>query len=216
MQAITLEGVTRSLAAHVPLYTWRPPVYQYVMLSNLRSQWDASHRSALDVGGGTGILAQAVKTLFGLERIASVDVEDRFLPGLDIECSLFDGVSLPFPDAAFDCILLFNVLHHVPVAHRAPLLRECRRVAGKGPIYIKDHLSGGWLDDIRLAALDLLGNMPFGGMLTARYLRDVDWLCLARQTEHGFRGQISGPYRRGPFEAVFPNRLEINMVWRSL
>ncbi|MGJ0393640.1 MAG: class I SAM-dependent methyltransferase [Methylocystis sp.] len=214
MQAITLESVKRILSAHIPLYTWRLPVYQYVMLSNLRSQWDASHRSALDVGGGTGVMAQAVKTLFGLERIASVDVEDRFLPGLDVERSLYDGVSLPFPDSAFDCILLFNVLHHVPVDHRAALLRECRRVAGSGPIYIKDHLSCGRLDDIRLAALDLLGNMPFGGMLKARYLRDADWLNLARETGHDLSERLSGEYRRGPFEAVFPNGLEISMVWR--
>jgi predicted RNA methylase len=85
MQAITLENVTHSLAAQIPLYALHPPVYQYVMLSNLRRQWDATHRSALDVGGGTGVMAHAVKKLFGLERVASVDVEDRFLPKLDIE-----------------------------------------------------------------------------------------------------------------------------------
>lgn len=214
MQAITLEGVTRSLSAHIPLYAWRPPLYQFVMLSNLHAQWDASHRSALDVGGGTGVMAQAVKSLFGLDRIASVDVENRFLPGLDVECALYDGVSLPYADAAFDCVLLFNVLHHVPVDRRASLLRECRRVAGNGPIYIKDHLSSGRLDDMRLAALDLLGNMPFGGMLSARYLREADWLNLARETGHNSSEQISGDYRRGLFESVFPNRLEISMVWR--
>jgi hypothetical protein len=109
---------------------------------------------------------------------------------------------------------LFNVLHHVPVAFRAPLLCECRRVVGDGPIYIKDHLSGGRLDDARLAALDLMGNMPFGGMLTARYLRNDDWRSLAHETGHGSSERISGAYRRGAFEAVFPNRLEVSMVWR--
>ncbi|MGA8616150.1 MAG: class I SAM-dependent methyltransferase [Xanthobacteraceae bacterium] len=214
MQAITLEAVTRNLSAHIPLYAWRRPVYQYVMLSNLRRQWDAAHTSALDVGGGAGVMGQTVKVLFGLKRVASIDVENRFLPGLDIETSIYDGVSLPFTDNAFDCILLFNVLHHVPVTDRAPLLRECRRVAGDGPIYIKDHLSRGWLDDVRLTALDLLGNTPFGGMLTAHYLRSSDWLDLAQQTGHRSSAWISGAYRHGPFETIFPNGLEISMVWR--
>lgn len=214
MQAITLEAVTRNLSAHIPLYAWRRPVYQYVMLSSLRRQWDAAHTSALDVGGGAGVMGQTVKVLFGLKRVASIDVENRFLPGLDIETSVYDGVSLPFPDNAFDCILLFNVLHHVPVTHRVPLLRECRRVAGHGPIYIKDHLSRGRLDDVRLTALDLLGNMPFGGMLTAHYLRNSDWLDLAQQTGDRSSAWISGAYRQGPFATIFPNRLEISMVWR--
>lgn len=175
--------------------------------------WDFSHRSALDVGGGTGVMAQAVKTLFRLERVASVDVEDRYLPGLDIETSVYDGHRLSFGDGAFDCILLFNVLHHVPVAGRAALLRECRRVAGDGPIYIKDHLSAGVLDFSRLSILDLLGNVPFHGMLSAHYLSEADWSTLALATGDRECARLSGAYRGGAFEILFPNRLEISMKW---
>lgn len=216
MEELTLEAVRHCLAAHVPMYAWRRPVYQYFMLKNLQCLWDPVHRSALDVGGGTGVMAQAVKSLFGLARVASVDVGNRFLPSLDIEASLYDGTRLPFADASFDCILLFNVLHHVPLAQRAPLLRECRRVAGAGPIYIKDHLSQGVTDDLRLAVLDFVGNTPFGGMVRAQYLRAGHWRELAAQTGHAAGTPLSGAYRSGLAAALFPNRLEISMRWRPL
>lgn len=214
MQEITIDAVRRCLAAHVPMYAWRTPFYQYVALHNLQRQWSAAHRSALDVGGGTGVMAQAVKTLFGIERVASVDVEDRYLATLDIETAVYDGATLPFADASFDCILLFNVLHHVPVAARAALLRECRRVAGAGPIYIKDHLSQGAGDDLRLTVLDLVGNLPFAGMVRAHYLREREWRELAAQTGHEGDAPLEGAYRRGVAAALFPNRLEISMRWR--
>ncbi len=204
------------MSAHVPLYSWREPRYQYVALANLQRQWDPGHRSALDVGGGTGIIAHTIKTVFGLERVASVDVHDRFLPSLGIETAIYDGTTLPFADDSFDCILLFNVLHHVPVAARTTLIRECRRVAGRGPIYIKDHVSQGRVDDRRLYILDLLGNVPFSGMVHASYLRQADWCDLAARTGHETGEQLWGRYRTGAMAVLFPNRLEVSMRWQPV
>lgn len=197
MKEMTLEDVTHALAARIPLYGWRRPVYQYLALDALRRMWSPGRRTLLDVGGGTGVLAQTLKTFFALERVVSIDVENRFLRGLDVETLVFDGERLPFADASFDCVTLFNVLHHAPLEIRAPLLRECRRVVGCGPVYIKDHLSTGALDVARLAALDLLGNAPFHGMVRARYLTEADWSALKMET--GFREdmRLSGGYRDG-------------------
>ena len=161
-------------------------------------------------------MAHAVKALFSLERVASIDIEDRFLPSLDIETARYDGLTLPFADGSFDAVLLLNVLHHVPVAARAALLRECRRVTGGGPIYIKDHVSTGWLDDVRLTALDILGNVPFRGMLRARYLRARDWQVLAHDCGYAAGEPQSGAYRGGLFAALFPNRLETSVRWQPL
>ena len=216
MKLLTIEDVQRSLAPHLPIYSWHKPVYQHVALTNLQRLWDPCHTRVLDVGGGTGVLAQTIKTLFGLQHVASVDVHDRFLPSLSIETAVYDGVTLPFADGSFHCALLFNVLHHVPVANRVPLLRECRRVIGRGPIYIKDHLSGGFLDDMRLTVLDLLGNAPFRGMVQARYLREADWQELARQTGHESGERLVGDYRGALMGALFPNRLEFSTQWRPL
>ena len=213
METLTVEDVQRCMAARVPIYSWRKPIYQYVALNDLRQLWDPGHRSALDVGGGTGLMAYAVKELFALGRVATVDIHDRFLPSLEIETAVYDGQTLPFADGSFDCILLFNVLHHVPIGSRARLLEECRRVAGRGPVYIKDHLSLGRVDDARLTILDLLGNLPFGGMVSASYLRDQEWRDLASATGHDPGEYVSGRYRSGLMAGVFPNRLEISMRW---
>ena len=182
----------------------------------LQRFWDASHRSALDVGGGTGVVAQTTKNLFCLERVASVDVENRFLKSLNIKTAIYDGRKLPFPVASFDCMILINVLHHVPKKSRLPLLRECKRVAGAGPLYIKDHVSAGYLDMARLAILDLLGNVPFQGTLLANYSTVQEWSDLAAAAGYSIIEQCSGPYRSGLFAKLFPNRLETTMKWRPI
>src|SRR6202034_3993576 len=141
------------------------PVYQHVVLRNLQLLWNPAHRSALDVGGGTGVMAHTVKTLFALERVATVDVVDRFLASLDVETSVYDGATLPFADGSFDCVLLFNVLHHVPVGGRVELLRACPGVARGGPIYIKGPLSPRAAHKLRHSVFDLTSKTPFGGIV---------------------------------------------------
>src|SRR5262249_44500079 len=88
---------------------------------------------------------------------------------------------------------------------------ECARVTGAGPIYIKDHVAASPLDRARLVVLDLMGNLPFGGMVKASYLTAESWQCLAAAAGYHIDRQISGAPRSGYFERVFPNRLEVPM-----
>jgi hypothetical protein len=104
-----------------------------------------------------------------------------------------------------------NVLHHVPKGMRASLLKECGRVAGT--LYIKDHLAESSLDHARLAILDLLGNVPFSGMVQARYLGRAGWQMLAEQTGFRIEEWQYNNYRSGPMAGFFPNRLEALMKW---
>jgi SAM-dependent methyltransferase len=210
---VSLAKVQTLMARHIPLYRTRAPAYQTALLQAFRTLWDPAHARVLDIGGGTGIIAQAMKDLFGLAHVTSVDVEDRFLKSLDIETRAYDGTTLPFADASFDCVTFSNVLHHVPPAVRPALMRECARVACAGPIYIKDHLAASRLDHARLFALDAMGNIPFGGMVKASYLTTEDWLRLAAASGYRIDRQIGGAYRSGNFERLFPNRLEVTMRW---
>lgn len=205
------DQVQAILARHIRLYRTHKPGYQVVMLQALRALWQGPHGRVLDVGGGTGIIAQAIKELFAVPRVVCVDVTDRYLPTLDIETRVYDGSRLPFPDASFDCATINNVLHHVPPAVRPGLLSECARVTGHGPIYIKDHLAASPLDHARLFVLDAIGNLPFGGMVSARYLSERDWAQLADAAGYRIDALQSGPYRSGWFARLFPNRLEITM-----
>jgi ubiquinone/menaquinone biosynthesis C-methylase UbiE len=167
----------------------------------------------LDVGGGSGIIAQAIKDLFAVDRVVSVDVHDRYLDGLDIDTRTYDGQTLPFADRCFDCVILCNVLHHVPRELRAALLRDCGRVTRTGIVYIKDHVAQSPLDHARLTILDLLGNVPFGGMVKADYLEPADWEALAEETGFRIAARDGGRYRGGPMAGLFPNRLEVLMQW---
>ena len=204
----TVQGV---MARHIPLYRTHAPAYQTVLLQGFLALWNPAHARVLDIGGGTGVIAQAMKDLFGIAQMTSIDVKDRFLASLDIETRVYDGVTLPFAAASFDCVTLSNVLHHVPPSARSALMRECARVAGNGPIYIKDHVASSRLDHARLLVLDAIGNLPFGGMVKASYLTAEDWQRLASDIGYRIDRHIGGAYRSGLFERLFPNRLEATM-----
>jgi len=210
---VSLDDVTRALGRHVALYRWRPPAYQTALLGDLRKVWRPTDRTALDVGGGTGIIAQSIKELFAVDRVVSVDVEDRYLDSLDIETRTYDGRTLPFADRSFDCVVMCNVIHHVPKRVRTALLKECGRVAANGAVYIKDHVAATRLDHLRLTILDVLGNVPFGGMVHASYLDAADWRALAEDAGFRIADQHCGAYRAGAMARLFPNRLEVAMRW---
>ena len=212
IDADTVAGV---LARHLPVYRLRRPVYQAVLLEALRRLWRPSYRRVLDVGGGTGVIAQAVSELFDVDKVVSIDVEDRFLPSLTVEHRTYDGHTLPFEDGAFDCVLFNNVIHHVEIKDRVPLLKECRRVAPGGGLLIKDHLAAGRIDHLKLTALDVIGNAPFSGMIRASYLETAQWQALAAASGYRIAESASGPYRGALFGALFPNRLETTMRWEA-
>jgi ubiquinone/menaquinone biosynthesis C-methylase UbiE len=207
----SLEEVAGILARHIPLYRWRRPVYQTALFRSLRRIWEPSHRTVLDVGGGTGIVAHAMGALLPIDHVVSVDVGDRYLEGLDVESGIFDGKTLPFADGSFDCVVMCNVLHHVPSATRSALLMECGRVASSGVLYIKDHLAESALDHFRLAGLDLIGNLPFGGMVAATYQSRQEWLAIADETGFSITAWESDAYRSSVMRSIFPNRLEVLM-----
>ena len=205
------------MARHLPHYRARPPRYQAEMLSSLLELGLAQATRLLDVGGGTGIIAEAMQSLMPGARIVSIDLVDRFCKGLSVETKQYDGRNIPFADEEFDAATFNNVMHHVPADARSFLLREVRRVVA-GPVYIKDHLGGTAISNLKLTLLDAIGNIPFGGMIEASYLSQQDWEALAAAS--GYRIGAMAPerrYRRGVMKALFPNRLEVTLrldpVW---
>ncbi len=207
IDAIRLQSL---LGRHLAMYRSKVPYYQATMLNSLLEVWRGPHARLLDIGGGTGVIAQAVQDLFPVERVEAIDLVDRFCPNLSISVGRFDGRTLPHGDASFDAAMLNNVVHHVSVAARIELLRDIRRVVC-GPLYIKDHETRGPVDTLRLAALDAIGNIPFGGMVRARYLTRVDWEALAAASGYRIAACTGGGYRSGHFAGLFPNRLETTM-----
>lgn len=210
VNAITLDNVAQCLSQHAQLYKRRPPVYQTVMLSSLAQLWKERHDRVLDVGGGTGVMAQAIQEFLPAGRVSAVDVVDRYFDTLSVDTHVYDGTHLPFADGCFDAATINNVMHHVPPAVRVDLMREVRRVVG-GPVYIKDHVAASLLDHGRLTVLDAIGNIPFGGQVHADYLSRVEWQQLAQAAGYRIAAQTNGVYREGLMAWLFPNRLETTM-----
>lgn len=209
------RDVAAVLAPRLAVYRRMRPSYQTNMLNSLLTLWQGKHARVLDVGGGTGVIGQCIKDLFPVGEVTAVDIVDRFCPELTIETRAFDGVRLPFQDDSFDAATINNVVHHVPVDARTNLFREIRRVVA-GPLYIKDHEALGKLDRLRLAVLDFIGNIPFGGMIHADYLDSEDWRTLADGAGYRIAETVHCDYRAGPSALVFPNRLEISMRWERV
>jgi SAM-dependent methyltransferase len=208
---IELDRLQAILGQHLPVFTVKKPHYQTVMLQTLQRLWTGRHGRLLDIGAGTGVIAQAMAELLPVGSVEAIDLVDRFCPTLTVPTRRYDGRHIPFDDGTFDAATLNNVMHHVPPAARADLMSEIRRAVA-GPVYIKDHVSTGGLDNLRLWALDAWGNIPFGGMVSAQYLSAGDWERLATGAGYAI-GAVAPPagYRSGPAEVAFPNRLETTM-----
>jgi ubiquinone/menaquinone biosynthesis C-methylase UbiE len=89
-------------------------------------RWVPSGATVLDVGAGSGLLAQALTITRGI-RATLVDVVDNNRSPFALR--LYDGHELPFSRREFDIALLAFVLHHS--ADAAGTLAEAARVAAR-------------------------------------------------------------------------------------
>lgn len=127
--------------------------------------------SVLDVGSGDGLLARELLRRRPDIAIRGVDVQVREAAAIAV--ALYDGRTLPFEAAAFDVLILVDVLHHAD--DPALLLREAARVA-RGSILIKDHTSDRFLAVPTLRLMDRVGNARHGVAFPYHYWPRKTWL----------------------------------------
>ncbi|HWR53199.1 MAG TPA: methyltransferase domain-containing protein [Bryobacteraceae bacterium] len=102
-----------------------------------RYHWAASHARGADVlevacgsGQGLGYLARTAKRVVGADVTQSlVDAAVRHY-GNRLEIRCFNAEEIPYPDASFDVILIFEAIYYVRDVQR--FLREARRVLRPG------------------------------------------------------------------------------------
>jgi SAM-dependent methyltransferase len=126
--------------------------------------------SVLDIGCGDGTIASRISQL--RPDISIQGVEFMVRPECKIACLVYDGVTLPFPEASFDVCLFVDVLHHT--RDMAALLREACRVS-RSYVLLKDHLNENAFDDATLRLMDWIGNRPHGVQLTYNYQSRGQW-----------------------------------------
>ena len=128
--------------------------------------------TVLDVGAGDGLVGAAIGRRLGA-HVQGVDVRAQKRAAIDVRD--YDGVHLPFEDAAFDVVVLADVLHHAkdPLS----LLREGLRVA-KHAAVVKDHFAFGRVSAAWLGILDRVGNAQQEIPVLDAYLTPRAWLDL--------------------------------------
>jgi len=191
MSQIALDQVAAVLSRHTDHYRKRPPTYQHVLPNDLAGTWKRPPNRLLDIGGGTGVIAEAMHRLLPVSRVETIDVVDRFFKDLSVATHVYDGERIPFADGSFDAATINNVMHHIPIGVRLAVMAEIRRVVS-GPVYIKDHVAASALDHARLTALDAIGNIPFGGQINADYLTMAEWDTLASDAGYTIAVRHSG------------------------
>lgn len=124
----------------------------------------------LDVGCGDGQIARLILERRPGLRLAGVDVVPRATTALPV--TMFDGVTLPFPDGSRDAVMFVDVLHHT--GDPMVLLREAARVSRRW-VLIKDHHRDGLLAGPTLRFMDWVGNARFGVALPYNYWPQRRW-----------------------------------------
>ena len=114
---------------------WNDPSEEsYYLLDRWQNK---GYREFLDLGCGLGrhslLFASRGFAVSALD-LSPDAVADLRAKGAayDIDCSCGDMVSLPYPDAAFDCVLAYHVISHTDTAGIREITGEIERVLKKG------------------------------------------------------------------------------------
>jgi len=116
-------------------------VMRYIIFWNIvKALKTLQFDSVLDVGGSEGYMCGAFRAFFGA-RVRSCDLSaeacKRAKEIFDVDADTVDGVSLPYPDGAFDVVVCSESMEHIP--HYEDVLKELLRVAKKSVIITVPH-----------------------------------------------------------------------------
>ncbi len=157
-----------ALLAHVhQKYAYLPRLE--VLTGRIAALLDPDDR-VLDVGCGSGMLGASLASRIPGLVVEGAETHPRGGEGIKVHG--YAGGPLPFPDNAYDAVILADVLHHDrdPIA----LLKECARVARR-KVIVKDHLKHGWISNLRISALDWAANQPYGVECLYTYWTEGEW-----------------------------------------
>lgn len=114
--------------------------YRANLIIKTYKSWFKRDGKALDVGCGTGIVANLLKKELGL-KITGCDVKNYLVKNIPFVKIKDD--KLPFPRRSFDVALLNDVLHHIDKTKQEQVISEALRVGKNVFIFeIEPSISG--------------------------------------------------------------------------
>ena len=157
-------------------------------------EYVSSADNLLDLGCGSGILAETIEDRFGI-KVEGVDIID--MRAVDISFRKYDGKDLSFiPDDSFDVVLISYVLHHAedPIS----ILKQAGRIAKKYVIIYEDMNEG----VIGRAYCKLHGkcfnNLLQGNNVEAKFFTEREWRNIFKDLNLEILKVKSKPYFLNP------------------
>lgn len=95
---------------------------------------DAKSPNILDVGGYKS-RKNIVDTFFSNPMYTSLNIGNAWYKDVAVDL-LYDGVTIPFADSAFDYVISVDILEHVTLENRLHILSEIVRVATKKAVVV--------------------------------------------------------------------------------
>lgn len=145
------------------------PVYKRQLAKNVAALCD-SHTTILDVGSDDGNIGEKIMKHDPTISMVGIDIQ-TFRPSA-IPRTLYDGKTIPFPDAHFDIVMALDVLHHTD--NIPAMLKEMTRVS-KRYIIIKDLTFYGRMSHFSVAFSDWLTNVYRGIHCVFNYATPTEW-----------------------------------------
>lgn len=124
--------------------------YRAKLIISIYKRWFKRNGKAIDIGCGTGIVANLLKKSLGL-KIIGCDIKNYLIN--DIPFVKIKGEKLPFPNKSYDVILFNDVLHHIDKARQEVIISEALRVAKYVFIFEYEPSTGGKILDVVLNKL---------------------------------------------------------------
>jgi ubiquinone/menaquinone biosynthesis C-methylase UbiE len=146
---VRLNAVEAALM-HNPLRVWLQRHYEAPLLARLGGPIDGLR--VLEIGCGRGIGSEILLQR-GARQVCAFDLDERFVrrararlaTAADRIClAVADATAIPVPDACFDAVFDFGIVHHVPAWRAA--IAEVRRVLRPGGRFFFEEVTRQALD----------------------------------------------------------------------